>query len=73
MSPISITMVISTPNQIRSKPAALSGGRMIGAVIRMIDTGGRKKPSTITISRIAASSTHLRQVQRRRSTRPPTG
>ena len=59
ISPISITIVISTPNQIRSKPAALSGGRMIGAVIRMIDTGGRKKPSTMTSSRIAASSSHF--------------
>ena len=54
INPISITIVITTPNQIRSKPAALSGGRMIGAVIRMIETGGRKKPSTTTISRIAA-------------------
>ena len=54
--PISITTVITTPNQIRSKPAARSGGRMIGAVIRMIETGGRKKPSTTTSSRIIASS-----------------
>jgi hypothetical protein len=29
---------------------------MIGAVIRMIDTGGRKKPSTTTMKRIAASN-----------------
>jgi hypothetical protein len=29
---------------------------MIGAVIRMMETGGRKKPSTTTISRIAVSS-----------------
>src|SRR5262249_55116924 len=55
--PISMTMVMTTPNQTRSKPAALSGGRMIGAVIRMIDTGGRKKPSTTTSTRIDASST----------------
>ena len=46
MRPISITMVMTTPNQIRSKPAALIGGRMTGAVIKMIETGGRKKPST---------------------------
>jgi len=39
--PISMTMVMTMPNQIRSNPAALSGGRMIGAVIRMMDTGGR--------------------------------
>src|SRR5262249_7875512 len=30
INPISITMVMITPNQTRSKPAALSGGRMIG-------------------------------------------
>ena len=52
-----MTMVMITPNQMRSKPAALSGGRIIGAVIRIMETGGRKKPSTTTISRIAASST----------------
>ncbi len=56
ISPISITIVITMPNQIRSKPAARSGGRITGAVIRMIDTGGRKKPSTTTINRIIASS-----------------
>ena len=56
MRPVSITMVISTPNHTRSKPAAFSGGRMMGAVIRMMLTGGRKKPSTITSSRMAASS-----------------
>src|ERR1044072_1795806 len=54
--PTSITMVMTTPNQMMSKPAARSGGRMIGAVIRMIDTGGRKNPSTTTITRIAASN-----------------
>jgi hypothetical protein len=32
---------------------------MIGAVIRMIETGGRKKPSTMTRERIAASNTHF--------------
>ncbi|GJE44277.1 hypothetical protein AEGHOMDF_3465 [Methylobacterium soli] len=32
---------------------------MMGAVIRMIETGGRKKPSTITIARMVTSSTHL--------------
>ncbi len=31
----------------------------MGAVIRMIDTGGRKKPNTITISSITASSSHF--------------
>jgi hypothetical protein len=30
---------------------------MIGAVTRMMETGGRKKPRTTTISRIAVSST----------------
>ena len=30
---------------------------MIGAVIRMIETGGRKNPSTITRARIVTSST----------------
>ena len=55
MSPISITIVITTPNHTRSKPAARSGGRMIGAVIRMIEAGGRKKPSTTTISSSAQS------------------
>ena len=59
ISPISITTAITTPNQIRSNPAARSGGRMIGAVIRMMLTGGRKKPSSITSSRIASSSSHL--------------
>ena len=43
ISPISITMVMTTPNQMMSKLAARSGGRMIGAVIRMIDTGGTKQ------------------------------
>jgi C4-dicarboxylate transporter DctM subunit len=37
-------VAVTTPNHTRSNPAALSGGRMIGAVIRMIETGGRKKP-----------------------------
>src|SRR5882672_12912169 len=40
ISPISMTMVMTTPNHTRSKPAAFNGGRMMGAVIRMIDTGG---------------------------------
>src|SRR6266545_1403591 len=57
MSPISMTTVITTPNQTRSNPAALRGGRTIGAVIRMIETGGRKNPSITTNSRIVASST----------------
>src|SRR5215468_11617931 len=56
ISPISITMVMMTPNQMMSKFAARSGGRMIGAAIRMMDTGGRKKPSTTTSTRIAASN-----------------
>ncbi len=55
--PISMVMVITTPNHTRSKPAAFSGGRMIGAVIRMIETGGRKKPSPMTRPRIVTSST----------------
>ena len=59
IKPISITIVITTPNQIRSNPAAFNGGRIIGAIIRMIDTGGRKKPNTITINRITDSSTHF--------------
>src|ERR1700730_18020660 len=58
INPISMTMVMTTPNQIRSKPPALSGGSTIGAVMTMIDTGGRKKPSTATNTRTAASSTH---------------
>ncbi len=49
-------MVMTTPNQMMSKFAARSGGRMIGAVIRMIETGGRKKPSTTTMTRIAANN-----------------
>src|SRR5215831_1758491 len=53
--PISMTMVMITPNQMRSKFAARSGGRMIGAVIRMMETGGRKNPSTTTISRMVVS------------------
>ncbi len=32
---------------------------MMGVVMRMMDTGGRKKPSTITSNRMAASSSHL--------------
>ena len=59
INPISITMVISTPNQTRSNPAVFSGGRMIGTVISMMLTGGRKKPSTTTNSSSTASSTHL--------------
>src|SRR4029079_6618014 len=38
MSPISITIVIRTPNHTRSNPAALSGGSRIGTVMRMMDT-----------------------------------
>src|SRR5215467_3850962 len=57
MRPISITIVMITPNQTRSNCAARSGGRMIGAVMRMMDTGGRKNPRTTTITRIANSST----------------
>src|SRR5262249_61423951 len=49
--PISITIVMTTPNQIRSNCAARSGGGVIGAVIRMIDTAGGGKPGTIAISR----------------------
>ena len=56
ISPISITIVMTTPNQMMSKPAARGAGRMIGAVIRMMDTGGRKKPRMTTITRIAASN-----------------
>ena len=54
-----MTMVIRMPNQTRSKPAALIGGSRIGTVIRMIDTGGRKNPSTTTSSRMVASSSHF--------------
>ena len=43
--PISILMVIITPNQIGSKPAAVIIGYKIGAVIRMIATGGKKHPA----------------------------
>ncbi len=43
--PISILMVIITPNQIGSKPAAVIIGYNIGAVIRMIATGGKKHPA----------------------------
>ncbi len=43
--PISILMVIITPNQIGSKPAAVIIGYNIGAVIRMIATGGKKQPA----------------------------
>ena len=57
ISPISMVMVITTPNHTRSKPADFSGGRMIGAVIRMMDTGGRKKPRPITRPRMVRSST----------------
>src|SRR5215471_10845081 len=56
ISPISMTMVMMMPNQMMSKLAARSGGRMIGAVIKMMDTGGRKKPSTTTMTRIANSN-----------------
>ena len=59
ISPVSMTIVIRIPNHTRSKPAALSGGRMIGAVIRMMLTGGRKKPSMMTRTRIDESSTHF--------------
>ena len=45
---------------------------MIGAVIRMIETGGRKKPSTTTMSRIAVSSTQ-REVAATRSIVPSIG
>ena len=62
ISPISITMVMTTPNQMRSKPAARSGGRMIGAVIRMIDTGGRKKPSTTTMQQDRGEQLPARQL-----------
>ena len=34
-------------------------GRMIGTVIRMMLTGGRKNPSTMTKNKTIASSTHL--------------
>ena len=37
---------------------------MIGAVIRMIDTGGRKKPSTTTMTRIASQQHPARQMHR---------
>ena len=54
-----MTMVIRMPNQTRSKPAAFSGGKMIGTVIKMMLTGGRKKPSTTVNRRLAASRTHF--------------
>jgi hypothetical protein len=43
--PISILMVMITPNQIGSKPAAVIIGYNIGAVISMIATGGKKHPA----------------------------
>ena len=39
-------MVMMTPNQTGSKPAAVMIGSRIGAVIRMIAAGGMKKPQT---------------------------
>ena len=57
--PISITTAITTPNHTRSNPAARNGGSTIGAVIRMIDTGGRKNPSTTTRNSTAVSSRYF--------------
>jgi len=47
MSPISITMVMTTPNQMMSKCAARSA-QDDRPRSQMIETGGRKKPSTTT-------------------------
>ncbi len=41
----------------RLRQAARKGGKKIGDVIKIMDTGGRKKPNTITISKIAANKT----------------
>ena len=46
INPISILIVKITPNQIGSNPAAVIIGYNIGAVIRMIATGGKKHPAT---------------------------
>src|SRR4051812_30528422 len=50
ISPISITMVMTAPNQKRSQFAGRKGGRMNGAGIRIIDTRGgeRARPNTPT-------------------------
>ncbi len=56
MRPISITTDMTTPNQTSSKPAARSGGRIIGAVIKMMLTGGRKNPRTMMRRTSAAKS-----------------
>ena len=44
--PISMLMVRMSANQIGSKPAWVMIGNSIGAVIRMIATGGRNMPAT---------------------------
>ena len=45
INPISILIVIITPNHMGSNPAAVIIGYNIGAVIRMIATGGKKQPA----------------------------
>src|SRR5438046_6801959 len=55
--PISMLMVMMTPNHTGSKPAARMIGSRIGLVIRMIAAGGMKKPHTSRNRLISAIST----------------
>src|SRR5581483_10228262 len=59
ISPISIRIVMMTPNQMRSKPCACSPGRMIGVTIKIIATGGRKKPNTTSSTFTQKKNAHL--------------
>ena len=46
INPISILIVKTTANQIGSNPALSIMGSKIGVVIKIIATGGKKKPAT---------------------------
>jgi hypothetical protein len=59
ISPISILMVMITPNQTGSNPAVVMIGYRIGEVIRMIAAGGMKNPATSKNRLMSSINTHL--------------
>ena len=71
ISPISMTIVMATPNQIRSKPAALRVGSMIGAVIRMIDDRRQEEAEHDDHAEDHRQQHPFRELQRDDSLTPP--
>src|SRR5207253_4524079 len=56
ISPSSTVITMITPNQIGSKPSAVTTGKMIGTVRMIIARASIRQPSTRYISMISAST-----------------